>query len=256
MNYEKTYNDIINRAKNRELLSYKEKHHIIPVCLGGNNDKDNLVYLTAKEHFICHKLLCLIYPDNNKLKYAYWMMCSAKNEFQDRNYIVSATEYARLKEEMALIRSEQFKGKKRNFKHSPESIEKIKAARAKQTFSDETRKKFSQRSLGKTPRLGMKNSEEHKIKSVTKLIENKGIKSTINGIDFLCLADAARYFGIPQSTIRYRLLNNISFTKKIIVINGEEFESITKASKKLNSPQSTIGYRLKNNFPGYNIIEK
>ena len=52
MNYQKIYNQIIERAKNRQLEGYKEKHHIIPRCLNGNNDKENLVKLTAREHFL------------------------------------------------------------------------------------------------------------------------------------------------------------------------------------------------------------
>jgi hypothetical protein len=37
---ENVYSQIIERAKGRTLPSYKEKHHIIPKCLGGSNKKD------------------------------------------------------------------------------------------------------------------------------------------------------------------------------------------------------------------------
>ena len=70
MNYEKIYNQIVNRAKNRILECYTEKHHIIPRCMGGSDDKENLVSLTAREHFLCHHLLVRIYPENIKLKFA------------------------------------------------------------------------------------------------------------------------------------------------------------------------------------------
>jgi len=56
MNYQKIYDQIIERAKNRKLEGYKEKHHIIPKCLGGPDNKENLVELTAREHFLCHLL--------------------------------------------------------------------------------------------------------------------------------------------------------------------------------------------------------
>lgn len=62
MNYQKIYNDLISRAQAREPLSeYKETHHIIPRCMGGSDDKENLVELTGREHFIAHWLLCKIY---------------------------------------------------------------------------------------------------------------------------------------------------------------------------------------------------
>ena len=90
------YEKICNRGQVRVLDKsiYKEKHHITPVCMGGNNEKSNLTVLTAKEHFICHKILCEIYPENEKLRYAFWAMCNQRN---NRNYIVSAREYNRAK---------------------------------------------------------------------------------------------------------------------------------------------------------------
>ena len=62
MEYTRIYNQLIERAQNRTLEGYVEKHHIIPKCLGGSNNKENLVELTAREHFLCHKLLTKIYP--------------------------------------------------------------------------------------------------------------------------------------------------------------------------------------------------
>ena len=45
-------------------------HHIIPRCLGGSNEKENLVALTPEEHYVAHQLLVKIYPDNSSLTYA------------------------------------------------------------------------------------------------------------------------------------------------------------------------------------------
>lgn len=55
--YKKWYDNIISTAKNRDLDGYVERHHIIPRCLGGADSPSNLVRLTAKEHFVCHRLL-------------------------------------------------------------------------------------------------------------------------------------------------------------------------------------------------------
>lgn len=81
MNYNKIYDNIINRAKERGSMNvYTEKHHIIPRCMGGNDDKTNLAVLTPEEHFVCHLLLLKIYPDNNKLAYAIYAMRMNKNK--------------------------------------------------------------------------------------------------------------------------------------------------------------------------------
>lgn len=96
MDYQKIYNQIIEKAKNRILEGYKEKHHIIPKCLGGNNDKENLVELTAKEHFLCHMLLCEIYPYKNKLRHALFLMAIGKQKIKEK-YAISSRVYERLK---------------------------------------------------------------------------------------------------------------------------------------------------------------
>ena len=59
MNYQRHYDKLIETRKNRarENSVYYEKHHVIPSSLGGKNEYENLVYLTAKEHFIAHRLL-------------------------------------------------------------------------------------------------------------------------------------------------------------------------------------------------------
>lgn len=50
---------------------YKERHHIIPKCMGGGDKEENLIDLYAKEHFIAHKLLAEENPGNYKVFRAY-----------------------------------------------------------------------------------------------------------------------------------------------------------------------------------------
>jgi hypothetical protein len=74
MNYAKIYDALITRAKSRVLLGYRERHHIVPRCMGGTDDKENLVDLTAEEHFVAHQLLVKIYPGVSGLVFAVQMM--------------------------------------------------------------------------------------------------------------------------------------------------------------------------------------
>jgi len=104
MNYQKIYNQIIERADNRaktrkearETLGYSERHHVVPKCMKGSNHKENLRFLTAKEHFLCHLLLCEIYPNNYKLKQAIFLMSNIPV------HKVSARLYERLKKEYSI----------------------------------------------------------------------------------------------------------------------------------------------------------
>jgi hypothetical protein len=77
MNYKRIYDQIVARGKERVLEGYKECHHIVPRCLGGTDDSDNLVNLTPEEHYVCHQLLVKIHPGNDKLVFAATMMAKA-----------------------------------------------------------------------------------------------------------------------------------------------------------------------------------
>ena len=74
MNYKKIYDNLVLRGKNRILDSYTETHHIIPRCVGGSNDVENLVKLTPEEHYLAHQLLIKIYNGNHSLIRAAMMM--------------------------------------------------------------------------------------------------------------------------------------------------------------------------------------
>lgn len=97
LNYQNIYNQLIESAKKRKKPdSYCEIHHIIPKSLGGSNDKNNLVSLTAREHFIAHRLLCKIYPKDWKLSFALLCMSSEKSKSAVGHKISSREyEYAR-----------------------------------------------------------------------------------------------------------------------------------------------------------------
>ncbi len=43
---------------------------LIPRCIGGANEPENIVVLTAEEHYVAHQLLAKIYPDVKGLVYA------------------------------------------------------------------------------------------------------------------------------------------------------------------------------------------
>ena len=92
--YTNWYNSLINKAQNRIVLGYAEKHHIIPSALGGTNEKDNIVKLTPREHFICHLLLTKMTIGNAryKMNFALHMLSNAKNIGEGR-YIPNGRMY-------------------------------------------------------------------------------------------------------------------------------------------------------------------
>jgi len=147
MNYQRIYNQIIERAKTRQLEGYKEIHHIVPRCMGGLDIEENLVDLTAREHFICHRLLCEIYSENEKLKYSLWLMATGKRRWKTSDtYDISSRTYENIKLEFSSL----MKTKKSMFgkTHSEETKLKQSLSHLGKKDSEETKKKKSQIKLG------------------------------------------------------------------------------------------------------------
>lgn len=87
MNYVKIYETLIKRAKSRQLdpLEYYEKHHIVPRCIGGTDDPENIVSLLASEHRFAHLCLVKIYPKHPGLVNAASMMNNCKSSTHARS---------------------------------------------------------------------------------------------------------------------------------------------------------------------------
>lgn len=160
--YIKYYNNLIANAQTRIICGYTENHHIIPKCMGGTNNKENLVRLTAREHYVAHQLLVKIYPGNNKLIYACLAMC-----IENKTHTGSDRINNRIYEWLRIKCSESLKGKNNPFygkKHTEETRKLISIAaqnRTGWTHSEESKTKMSNSQLGsKNHNYGKQASEE------------------------------------------------------------------------------------------------
>ena len=136
--YTKWYNQITERARYRIIDTYTETHHIQPRSLGGTNEVDNLVELTAREHFICHWLLTKMYTGEAKSKMinALWMMQS-KNTYQDRYQTkITSRVYESLRQDYARYISDRNTGR---VQPPEEKIKQVAAqtGRKRAPFSEE-----------------------------------------------------------------------------------------------------------------------
>lgn len=74
MDYQTIYVSLIERARHRIPDGYVERHHVVPICIGGTDTNENLVALYPEEHFFAHVLLVKIYPEHKGLINAVQLM--------------------------------------------------------------------------------------------------------------------------------------------------------------------------------------
>jgi hypothetical protein len=210
MNYKKIYNQIIDRAKNRTLDGYGEKHHIVPKCMNGTNHPDNLVKLTAREHFLAHWLLHEMYPNNADLRYAFWSMC--RNSDNQKRYVPSSRIYGYAKEQMLEVWQK--------FKPSESQVDSVK----KRLTGTKWYHKIDGTNLRTFPTDPILQSEEWvkgrfngKVISnnANKEKENKYLgkkrpatsnrKCSIDGVEFESAKAAADFHNVNEYTMRDRL---------------------------------------------------
>lgn len=161
--YTRWYNEIIERARTRNIDSYTERHHVQPRSLSGTDDKDNLVNLTAREHFICHWLLTKMHTGESRAKMIYALNGMKRgNEFTQRYETkITARVYEQLKKEFSIVHSATMKGKipwNKGVPVTEEQREKNRIAATGKKLSQEVIEKRSAKIRGQ------KRSNETKLK--------------------------------------------------------------------------------------------
>ena len=179
--YIKWYNQITERARYRIIDTYTETHHIKPRSLGGTDDIDNLVELTAREHFVCHWLLTKMHTgeDRAKMINALYIM-QGKNRYQERYQTkITSRVYESLRKDYAQYISERNTGRIQPPEEKAKQIAAI-TGRKRKPFSEEWLAKMSKSKQGKNnPRYGIKISEETREKMREKAKGRKQSPETI-----------------------------------------------------------------------------
>ena len=76
--YKDYYDELILlRGSKDKPKGYSERHHVIPKWMGGTNNKNNLIYLSFKDHVFAHWLLWKQFRDKPSA-YSYYMMMKRK----------------------------------------------------------------------------------------------------------------------------------------------------------------------------------
>lgn len=175
--YRLWYTTLIHRARERgSICGYSEKHHIRPRCLGGSNNKCNIVHLSFREHFLAHWLLTKMHRGKarRKMQYALLQMCRPG---RGMNRICSGWQFDVAKRAIKDAQSKRVvsletRRKLSEFrKGKPLSLKTRRKMRAKlfgnqrakgNVLSIETRAKMSASRVGNTNTRGNKLSAKHR----------------------------------------------------------------------------------------------
>ncbi len=130
--YSTIYYSIIKHAKSqcrvKQISDGYQTHHIIPRCMGGTNDSDNLVVLTYKEHRLCHRLLIKMTEGEYKHKmiYAYLLFNKSFDTSCMQSPQIYCTNESYRKMAETRKRNGSYKLGKDNIFSSPEIIEQVR----------------------------------------------------------------------------------------------------------------------------------
>jgi len=167
---EEAYETLMELARTRRITwePFKyETHHVLPRCMGGTEDKVNLVLLRIKEHLRAHKLLALMHPNLFDVVETYRAMLKNLGEdFKDETDVEKEARFEKVRIGAAKKISEIHKGRKK----SPEEIENIRQAR----ITAEPRK-FSDTAKSNMSVARKKTWEERKVNGTDKEIAAKTV---------------------------------------------------------------------------------
>ena len=113
MNYKRIYDALIQHRKINKLTKsptcYCELHHITPKCMNGKDKPENLINLTAREHYIAHLLLWKHYKDINPyfspaLLRAITCMMRISKCIKGRKFKFNSRLYENIKQQMSIVR--------------------------------------------------------------------------------------------------------------------------------------------------------
>jgi hypothetical protein len=215
MNYLKHYNNLMNsrlllkidRYTKRKNGEYFEGHHIIPKYKGGTGTSsqglknNNIVYLTAREHFIAHWLLWLINKDRQSALAFHKMLSCNKNQ----NRIISSYGYeeARLAYRLTNIGNKFGIGSKRIYTDKQrEHHSKI----MKGMWSGEKNPFYNKKHTIESKK---KMSVKAKLRSVETRHNYKGLrllfKNNILIAEFKTTKELAKYISSSESNVRHAL---------------------------------------------------
>lgn len=210
MTYEEFINNILEtRGRFACGEEYHERHHIVPRCMGGGDEEENLIDLFAREHFEAHRLLALENPNNDKLVYAWWCMSFVKSKNTNERYEITAEEYEEIKTCYSAMCAVRYLGENNpcyGRKHTEE--EKKKMNKPHLSIRGENHPMYGKHPSSKTldllsekakNRLKDKNNHPMYGKTMSEKSKNKNMMSQKTRKPVICIETNVIYFSVREA---------------------------------------------------------
>ena len=231
--YKNVYTSLIDKAKATIFSKecFLEKHHILPRCLGGTDDCENIVLVPIKWHVTLHLLLARIYNNNSSLLLTAYLMTKSRSGIKTTVRVSAWLRESFMKGQVGKTLTED---QKRSCGHGP--------------LDDEYKKRISEtlKARGKE-----NNTNARKVKA--------------EGIIFDSVTEAANFYKISEALMGRWCKDPLKpeFTyaspkaqKRVQGPDGTVYNSIRELSRKTGHPRKTLRNWL-NNYPhmGYKYLE-
>lgn len=201
--YKEFIDEIVSKRGNHSNYNKKIKgfeiHHILPRCLGGKNNSNNLVALTVGEHLMAHTLLFRENLNNKKLLTALYHMSNEIDIQELLNVVDNREEFMILVEDICKAKELYDISGKNNpmyHKHHTEKARKIMSEKKKGMYEGEN-----------NPRWGKHHTEEIKQKlSISRMGEGNPRARKVYCVEldmvFNTILDAQNYVGITSGILQ------------------------------------------------------
>ena len=205
MSYIGRYNKFIESLKYQNIIGMKEMHHITPKSMGGTDNKNNLIALTPRQHYIAHWMLWKAY--GGKMSQAFWFM----NNFGTQKKLSSKV-YEKLREEA--VKSFSGENSVMYGKKTPEHTKQKQSIKRKQYMSNPEARE---------------NLRKHRANQI--ITKESYTKASKKHKQLIWMNDGIRSYRIYPEFIAEKIAHGLVYGRLITYINDKFKENRSKIAK-------------------------
>ena len=218
-----------------------ETHHILPKCIGGTDDTENLITIPTSCHFIAHWMLWKAYRSTPGLSYAFSLMATPNKNHTGRTRKINSKTYSLLKADQSAAQSQRNKDRW----NDPEWATRQSAILSKAASTPAESSRRSANALKINAVYKEKRSAAHR----DRWNDPEWAESTKQKMK-------DKWKDVEWAEQNKKRINDFNLRKRIpIIVDGIEYISANEVSAKFNITKPAVRYRIKSpNFPFWSYL--